>query len=117
MNATLSSLFQPWEVHDATKQLAPLKASGPDGVPPFFYQNYWNLIGNDISHPVLNFLNTASHPPYFNHTFITLIPKVKSLEFVLEFRFISLCNVLYKIFSKVFANRLKKFLPKIITEH
>ena len=101
MNGTLSSPFQPWEVHDTTKQLASLKAPGLDGMPPLFYQNYWNLVGNDISHLVLNFLNTTSLPPHFNHTFITLIPKVKCLEFVSEFRFISLCNVLYKIFSKV----------------
>ena len=56
-------------------------------------------------------------PSLLNHTFITLIPKTNSPEYVHQFRPISLCNVLYKIFSKVLANHLKKILPKIITEH
>ena len=52
-----------------------------------------------------------------NHTFITLILKVKSPKYVHQFHPINLCNVLYKIFSKVLANRLKKFLPSLISEH
>ena len=117
MNSMLSSEFTLLEVKQTINQMAPLKAPGPDGMPPLFYQHYWNLIGHDISKFVLHYLNSATLPDHLNHTFITLIPKKKNPKFASEFRPISLCNVLYKIFSKVLANRLKKILPNIIIEN
>jgi hypothetical protein len=50
-----------------------------------------------------------------NLTYIALIPKVKNPLSVAEFKPISLCNVLYKLISKVLTNRLKKILPHIIS--
>ena len=117
MNGILISEFQPWEIDNALKQMAPLKAPGPDGMPPLFYQNFWDLVRGDVSGSILNFLNSGSLPSPLNHTFVRLIPKTKNPKRVTEFRPISLCNVLYKISSKVLANRLKKVLPYIISEH
>ena len=53
--------------------------------------------------------------PDLNHTNIVLIPKVKNSEKMSEYKLISLCNVVYKIISKVLANRLKQVLPDIIS--
>ena len=69
-----------------------------------------------MSSAILSVLNTGIIPPSINHTYITLIPKVKSSESVSEFRPIFLCNILYKLVSKLLANRLKKILPNIISE-
>ena len=49
-----------------------------------------------------------------NSTLLALIPKNKNPTSVTDFRPISLCNVFYKIISKVLANRLKVILPTII---
>ena len=44
MNSQLVKDFTVEEVQVALKQMAPIKASGPDGLPPIFYQKYWHLI-------------------------------------------------------------------------
>jgi len=55
----------------------------------------------------LDYLNSGIMVPEINHTNIVLIPKVKNPEKMTDFRPISLCNVVYKIISKVLANRPK----------
>ena len=88
--------------------MASLKAPGPDSMPLIFYQNYWGLVGDDVTKTILSYLNSVTLPHPLNHTFVTLVPKIKNPIAVFDYRLISLCNVLYKIFSKVLANRLKK---------
>jgi hypothetical protein len=51
-----------------------------------------------------------------NSTFIALIPNVDNLQRLNDFSPISLVGCLYKILSKVFANRLRLVISSIISE-
>ena len=108
--------FQAYEVWAVLKQMAPLTAPGPDGMSPIFYKSFWHIVGEDVRTMVLQVLNLGVVPESLNSTFIALIPKVKQPRKVFDFRPISLCNVVYKLISKVLVNRLKIFLANAIPE-
>lgn len=100
----------------ALKDMGPIKAPGPDGMPPLFYQKYWSIVGDEVVSLCLNVLNGDRSVVGISHTMIALIPKVSNPKKVIEFRPISLCNVIYKLILKVLANRLKRVLPSVISE-
>ena len=111
----LSNEYSPKEIRAALFQMGPTKASGPNGMNALFYQKFWHIVGDDVINSVLDFLNNGIMEPDFNYTHNVLIPKIKSLEKITDYRPISLCNVIYKIISKVLANKLKQILPNLIS--
>ena len=104
------------EVYEALMQMHPTKAPGPDGMCALFYQKMWSIVGEDVIKKVLDILNNGGDIGAINQTYLALIPKKKQCETPVDYRPISLCNVIYKLVSKVLANRLKKVLPNIIHE-
>lgn len=87
-----------------------MTAPGPNGMPPFFYQTFWPLVGDCVTKSMLDFLNLGIAPPNFNETHIILIPKIKNLSHMTNYKPISLCNMMYKLASKTLANRMKSML-------
>ncbi|RVW83501.1 hypothetical protein CK203_064945 [Vitis vinifera] len=55
-------------------------------------------------------------PDSLNRTNIVLIPKKSEVISMTDLQPISLCNVIFKIASKLLANRLKKVLDSIVSE-
>ena len=116
MNLELTREYTTSEVEATLKQMKSISALGPDGMPPIFFKHFWNIVGPDVLSATLSVLNLGTIPPKINHTFESLIPKTKSLKIAKDFQPISLCNVIYKLISKTIANRLKKCLPKLVSE-
>uniref|UniRef100_A0A803QEA0 Reverse transcriptase domain-containing protein n=1 Tax=Cannabis sativa TaxID=3483 RepID=A0A803QEA0_CANSA len=105
------------EIRRALFQMHPDKSSGPDGMTSDFYQKSWNIVGGDIIKLVQNFFVSGSFPRDLNKTNIVLIPKKKQPQVMNDLGPISLCNVVYKIISKVLAIRIKQVLPFVISDN
>lgn len=65
---------------------------------------------------VFVFLNNDAEIDLLNEIYLALIPKVKNPERASEFQPISLCNVCYKLMSKVITNRLCWYLLEVVDE-
>ena len=115
MQQILSSDVTADEIKIAMFQIGPTKAPRPDDMNALFYQKFWHIMGDNVINAVLYYLQFGVMGLDINHTNIVLIPKIKSLERMSNFRPISLCNVIYKIISKVLINRLKRILLSVIS--
>jgi hypothetical protein len=115
MNESLLRPFTEDEVRFSLSQMHPLKSFGPDGFAACFYQKSWATVEKVVSQAALQFLNGGTFDAAINSRNIVLIPKVSFPSRLIEYRPISLCNVLNKIIAKVLANRLKLILPYVIS--
>ncbi|MCH81648.1 putative ribonuclease H protein, partial [Trifolium medium] len=103
------------EIKHAVFSMSPWKAPGPDGFPAGFYQKSWDIVGRSVCDFVRKVWTTPSEIGVVNKTDICLIPKVQHPESVVQFRPISLCNMNYKIVSKVIVERLKVCIPMLVS--
>jgi hypothetical protein len=117
MNMGLTRTFTPDEVDRALAQMPTIKAPCPDGFGVNFFTHHWETIEDSVRGAVLDFLNNDHFDPVINDTFIALIPKVSPASSVHEFRPKILCNVVYKLISKVLANCLKVVLPTVVSKY
>ncbi|XP_042504810.1 uncharacterized protein LOC122081684 [Macadamia integrifolia] len=115
MNVRLCAVPTMEEVALALKAMGPLKAPGPDGLPPAFFQRFWDFTKEDVYSFTCNFFRTGSLPLHCNDTLLCLIPKCTNPETADQYRPISLCAVVVKIVTKIMASRLKDVMEILVS--
>nr|KYP64025.1 Transposon TX1 uncharacterized [Cajanus cajan] len=102
------------EVRWAVMSMKSFKAPGTDGFQPFFFKQYWPIVGDELWRTARDAFRLGFSDSSLLETQMVLIPKVDHPVSLKEFRPISLCNVAWKVISKVLVARLRPFLQGII---
>ena len=91
------------------------KASGPDSFTMAFFHKCWSVVEKDV----MDFFDYFHRHFVFerskNALFLTLIPKCNAVN-IKDFCPISLVGSVYKLLSKVLANRLRAVSDNLISE-
>ena len=103
------------EVRRAITGMGSFKAPGPDSFPTYFFKTYWEIIRDNVWRLVVEAFRVGSLDPSLVETLIVLIPKGEQPVILHDFHPISLCNVVYKVITKVLVNRLRPYLQNIIS--
>ena len=73
------------------------------------------MVGESVRSEVKKIFANQKFPNYLNQTLIALIPKQLGPETVSQYRPISLCNIVYKIISKILVQRIRPLLLRLIS--
>lgn len=101
MNEALIKAPSDIEIKEATFAIHPDKAPDPDGFSASFFHANWEVVGSDVIREIKAFFATETLRTSQNVTHVRLIPKIVGAKRVADYRPIALCNVYFKIISKL----------------
>ena len=88
---------------------------GPNRYTTEIFKSAWPTIGEDVIVAVQSFFMKGFLPKGISSTILALIPKKEEAKAMKDYRAISCCNVIYKVISKILANRLEEIMPRFIS--
>ena len=114
--AKLEEMFTEEEILASVSGLNDDKALGPDGFPLAFWSFNWDFVKEEVMGFFKEFFQNDQFVKSLNATFLVLVPKGRTVVDLKDLRPISLVGSLYKILSKVLANRIKRVMSLVISQ-
>jgi hypothetical protein len=116
LNKDLMERVTDTKIFDTLSAFQKSKSPGLDGMPVEFYLSFYDFLKEDIPKVVLESQESGWIFGPLNKTFLALIRSRPCLPPSLIYRPISCCNLIYKLISKIIANRIKPILSNYISE-
>ena len=107
-NLRLTKAFSEEEIRDVVWLYDGSKCPGPNGFNLNFVKESWEVFKDAIVEAMVLFHDFGYIPKGCNASFVALVPKVRDPSKLEQYRPISLVGVMYKVISKVLAERIKK---------
>lgn len=105
------------ETVKALRSMGSYKAPRPDGYQAIFFKSAWNVTGHAVLEFVRKLMRGGEIPFGAAEAFLVLIPKETKPSSMKGFRPLSLCNIVYKLVSKVIVSRLKGAWSSLISPY
>ena len=113
---SLEREFSKEEVTQVLTEMEGDKAPGPDGFTMTFFHKCWRVVEVDVMAVFKYFHRYSVFEWSLNACFLSLIPKKNNAINIKDFWPISLVGSVYKLLSKVLANRLRVVLDSLFSE-
>ena len=113
---SLEKEFSKEEVIQVLREMEGDKAPSPDDFTMAFFHKCWNVVEKDVMDFLDYFLWHSMFERSLNALFLTLIPKKCNAVYIKDFHPINLVDSVYKLLSKVLANRLRAVLDNLISK-
>lgn len=106
--------FTEEEVWETIRSCDENKTLRHNGFNLIFFKSQWEVIKEDIMVYMEKFYRTGKLKEGINNSFIMIIPKKSNPTLLNEFKPISLVGIIYKIITKMLANRLRVVIGEVI---
>ncbi|CAI5460850.1 unnamed protein product [Closterium sp. Yama58-4] len=103
------------EVKKAFGAMAANKSPGKDGLPKELFEAHWDLLGKGFMALAKDFASTAVLSTEVKEAVTILLHKKGDKDQLNNYRPITLLNFTYKVLARVVADRMKKFLSRVIS--
>lgn len=115
-NLILTRQFEEVEVRDVVWECESSNSPGRDDVNLWLIKYFWDVNKDDCFIFISEFHLNGRLVRGAINAFISLSPKIENPTNLSDFMPIFLIWCMYKVLSKILANRLKKVIPKVILD-